>query len=338
MGNSYSYSRYCIEINSIKMDPQDNNHLVAIANNDGIIKIWNFVKKRLVRIFRNKGATAVAFSSDGKLFASSGTDLTIKIWQIETAVNIATLNINDAKYVTQLAFSPDNNQIIYNCCGERVKLINIDTKKISTITVNVSSLTISKKVPMVVFNNDQINDNKLELIADGKIKLLNYEDDPDIYTINTGDSSLILTDMMLSENNERLALLNMFRVLQVWDISTGKLLCKSKINASSIAKNSFSRDGCKLATNNLNDEINIWCAETGSLIKTIKCQNPRTLFMDFFDNDKKIVAVTSNYLNKYISTWNIETEKLENNFVVDDDDDINVCAVYSHDWGIKSKY
>src|SRR5262245_48605351 len=56
------------------------------------------------------GALSVVFSPDGKTLASSGRDATIKLWDVKTGKNLATLEGHDYE-VWSVAFSPDGKTL-----------------------------------------------------------------------------------------------------------------------------------------------------------------------------------------------------------------------------------
>ena len=79
---------------------------------------------------------SITFNENGTLLASGASDKTIKIWNIESFIEIATLNLNSKK-VNSVAFSK-RGAVLASSSGKEIKLLdwkynkenlNIDFKK-----------------------------------------------------------------------------------------------------------------------------------------------------------------------------------------------------------------
>jgi uncharacterized caspase-like protein len=89
-------------------DPQDMMKDIKIEA-VGQVVLWDVATGREVGALKGhgKGVTQVAFSSDGRLLASSSTDSTIKIWDVTTRRELRTLTGHGAN-IDSLAFSADS--------------------------------------------------------------------------------------------------------------------------------------------------------------------------------------------------------------------------------------
>lgn len=67
---------------------------------------------------------SVAFSPDGNTVASDSRDETIKIWDVATGMELATLK-GHADSVVSVAFSPDGKTLASGCEDKTIKLWDI---------------------------------------------------------------------------------------------------------------------------------------------------------------------------------------------------------------------
>ena len=72
------------------------------------------------------GFSQSRFSSDGKTIASGGSDNTIKLWDVETKQNIATLTGHE-DIIFSVAFSPDGRILASGSQDDTVKLWHVET-------------------------------------------------------------------------------------------------------------------------------------------------------------------------------------------------------------------
>ena len=104
------------EIDRIKAAPwsetfSPDGKLIAIANADSTVTLWNWQEKSVTKLEGHQGEVLdVDFSSDGKYIVSGSSDRTIKLWQPDGTL-IKTLYGHDAK-VRSVKYSPDGKYIV----------------------------------------------------------------------------------------------------------------------------------------------------------------------------------------------------------------------------------
>src|SRR5262249_47470896 len=90
--------------------PPDYNNMMKDFKVEAVgrVQLWDVASGREISAIKGhgRGVSKVAFSRDGKLLASGGTDSTIKIWDVATQKELSTLTGHTAS-IESIDFSPD---------------------------------------------------------------------------------------------------------------------------------------------------------------------------------------------------------------------------------------
>jgi WD40 repeat protein len=94
----------------------------------GPVRVWNVLREETVLTLEGHadGTEALAFSSDGRLLASSGGDSTIKLWDVATGRTLRTLN-GLTTSANSLAFSPDSRVLVSASYDGTTRLWDVQT-------------------------------------------------------------------------------------------------------------------------------------------------------------------------------------------------------------------
>ena len=111
-------------INSIAFSTNKSKPLLASASWDKTIKLWDVncrkdCKPLTTLTGHGNGVQSVAFSPDGRTLASAGADGLIKLWEMRSSKELATLNGGN---VWSVAFSPDGRILASGGGGDRLRL------------------------------------------------------------------------------------------------------------------------------------------------------------------------------------------------------------------------
>ena len=104
--------------------------LIANANTDKKIRIWNIATGDQLLVIRSKFKKAIidlTFSDNGKMIAAAGEDQSIKIWDTTAGKELCILN-GHTKRIESLAFSPDGKMLASGSWDGTMRLWDIETK------------------------------------------------------------------------------------------------------------------------------------------------------------------------------------------------------------------
>ncbi len=71
---------------------------------------------------------SVVFSPDGKYLASGSRDTTVKLWNVESQKEVATLQ-GHSRSVRSVAFSPDGKYLASGSYDKTIKLWSVESQK-----------------------------------------------------------------------------------------------------------------------------------------------------------------------------------------------------------------
>jgi len=86
---------------------------IVLGYGDGTVAMLKFEEQTSIPVVKKQSGAinAVAFSADGKRFASASEDGTVKVWETETMKWVCSLDAHDGA-VLEVAFSPDGREVV----------------------------------------------------------------------------------------------------------------------------------------------------------------------------------------------------------------------------------
>lgn len=118
-------------VNNVAFSPDG---AILASTGVGLIELWDVTTRRNIAtlVEHNRrvryGISAIAFSPDGRTIASGDQEGRIKLWDVESGVDIATIN-GHGKVVSSVMFSPDGAMLASGSADDTVKLWDVDTRR-----------------------------------------------------------------------------------------------------------------------------------------------------------------------------------------------------------------
>ena len=252
---------YYYNIGGLAISP-DGSHL-AIGTG-GIVELLDARKRESITVFRHTEGNvyvnwSVAFSPDGALLASGSANGTVKLWNVSTRENIATLEGHTGSVVS-LDFSTNGTLLASGARDNTVKLWNVATgAHVATLEGHTDG----------VFSLAFLPDGKLASKAwadGGTVKLWNVTTKSEISTFDTDANGTVA----FSPDGAILAAPSRYGdVVKLWDVATGTQIATLKhMREYGYAGLAYSTDGTILAVA-ANGLIEIWDVPTRELMATV---------------------------------------------------------------------
>ena len=254
---------------------------------------------------------SVAFSPvDNTLLASGSSDGTVKLWDVETQTDVATLE-GHAAGIASVAFSP-NGMLLASGAGDgTVKLWDAKTH------TNIETLEWpANEVTSVAFSPDGT------LLAagawDGTIKLWDVETHQNIATFGGYDAATV--DAIVAVETERtwftpVSFLSNTTLaagsgdrIKLWDVETEENIATFEVPGDLIISMACSPDGTTLAAGTYNELVKVWDVATHTNTITFPSTAARSAwfvpppFISFSPDGTRLAFTSTG-----VALWNIET-------------------------------
>ena len=270
---------------------RDGSHL-AIGTG-GIVELMEAAKRERITIFRHTEGNrytnwSVAFSHDGTLLASGSANGTIKVWNVNTREETASLD-GHTEQVLALDFSPDGTLLASGSRDSTVKLWDVTTwTNTDTLEGHTDGIVLLDFLP----------GGKLATKSwrDGTVRLWDVQTRSQNSTINTDAVGTVA----LSPDGTTLAS-SISWAIKLWSLSTGAQTgALNHMREYNYAQLVFSPDGTILAVA-ANGLIEIWSVPTSELLATISGGPGGVGRMLFSPSGKQLIATA----DKGIKFWDV---------------------------------
>ena len=305
-----NYPRHIFQVIAIA---QDGETFVSGDPKGGEIRLWNAVTGQQLAIFEaktpfagisqaepepQKGVNALALSPDGKTVASAHDDNTLRLWDIASSIETATLKGHKER-INTLAFSPDSTIVISGSADETIMLWDVSNKRRQTTLTghngSVRELTFSPDGKIFASGS-----------SDGTIRFWNMDTRREMSIFATGHTARIKT-VAFTANDRMLATAAADGTVQIWNLQTGQQLPLPLVSRyDTTVAVAFSQDATLFASHGADTtirsrgtgtrissrphkETRLWILPTGDEITAL----PQEASSLAFSSDKRMLAVGS---------------------------------------------
>ena len=230
--------------------------ILASGSEDGTVRLWDVESRKQIATL--EGSYTVVFSPDGSALASGSRDGTVKLWDMEKREQIATLEGHTGRVVS-VTFSPDGSTLASGSEDGTVRLWDVESRRqIATLEGH------SRRVWSVAFTPD--GSTLASGARDGTVKLWDVE-----RRMQTGSLEMHTTTVLsvaFSHDGATLACGAISGMLKLWDVATQKLIATLEGHTANVFSVAFSPDGATLASGEGYGEVRLWDVVTGDNLHT----------------------------------------------------------------------
>ncbi|MDJ1171879.1 WD40 repeat domain-containing protein [Roseofilum sp. BLCC_M154] len=247
--------------------------------------------------YSNQGSVySVSYSPDGQTLASGGNDGTIKVWNLETQAEVATLT-GHQEWVYSVSYSPDGKTLASGGADGTIKLWNLETQaEVATLTGHpggVSSVSYSPDGQTLASGGN-----------DGTIKVWNLETQAEVATLPGHPGGV--SSVSYSPDGQTLASGGGDATIKVWNLETQEEVATLTGHQYWVNSVSYSPDGKTLASGGRDATIKVWNLETQAEVATLT-GHPGGVTSVSYSPDGKTLASGSG--DGTIKVWNLETQE-----------------------------
>jgi WD40 repeat protein len=219
-------------------------------------------KLRATLFGHTNAVVAVAFSPDSKTLASASHDGTLKLWDMTTGKERATLQghtkedkeTSEAAYgVESVAFSLDGKTLAAAAHDMTVKVWDVATARRSTLQGHTHA------VYCVAFSSD--SKTLASASGDKTVKLWDLATGKERATLHGHTESVM--SVAFCSDGKTLASASSDKTVKLWDVATGKELATLQGHEAMVYSVAFSPDGKTLASVSGDETVKLWDVDTG---------------------------------------------------------------------------
>ncbi|MFA4911433.1 MAG: caspase family protein [Desulfobacteria bacterium] len=254
-----------------------------------------------VQLGHTGGVKSVAYSPNGR-YALSGSDKTLKLWEISSGREIRTFT-GHTRYVNSIAFSPDGGYALSGSLDNSIKLWDIFTGK------EIKTFTDKDSVNSVMFSPDGkyflagcgYTDMGIKA-KDTTVKLWEVSTGQKIRTF-TGHTGDVWSVAFSPNGRHAVSAGRLDKTIKLWEISTGGEMRTFAGHTDQVYSVAFSPDGKYVLSGGSDKTVRLWDVSTGNVVKILE-GHTNTIFSVAFSPDGRYIVSGG---SDGIGLWDIST-------------------------------
>jgi WD40 repeat protein len=270
-------------VSALRLSPDATT--IVVADRGGAITLWDPQHRTQTPFGKHDGAVAIlAYSADGRCIATASVGR-VCVWDAQTRRQLACRSSNPT--ITQLAFVPDDNTVIYATIDGIMTLWDADTGSVRTLSGHVGgidALAISRDGKSIITGGrdftvrlwdrhsgvDRIlgwHEDVVRAVAyaptaglvaagglDRKVRLWHVDGSGGQLL---GSHADVVNDVVFSPDGRTLASCSTDRQVRLWDVATGNERTLRGHRAE-LGWSLFSPDGTKLVSGGWDEHSRVW--------------------------------------------------------------------------------
>lgn len=316
-------------VNSVDVSP-DGQYIISSSSgvSDNSIRVWNLANGREIRSI--KGQPYGGISPDSKYLITGSASGEVLIWDFESGILMRSFSAGQFQ-VGALAFSPNGKEIVTAVLGA-VKVWDFETGKELR---SIPSTTEFEQISKLQFSDDgaflfsgsmnmtvrvwnylsgeelfvESGDSKGGISPDGKLVAAPSVDKKsvNVWEVSTGKLLHNLTGhayavMACTFGGDGSFVTGGFTEFVSWDLKTGEKIRQSENIANGMHGIALSKDGKHCVTGDTYGEIKVWDYATARALRTLKGYSKSVLTMAA-SSDNQLIATAGD--NNEIRLWDL---------------------------------